>query len=427
MGEEEEGLAALVRTCCDEPQQAGARVALKQLHRQCRASKDLAASVAAVGGVAAAHRMLSVADSQEALGLLWSISAIPGTLEHFTPETLATIVHVGRVSTARDGWRQTAALSTLHNLLCYSGYAQVLDAGGLTLAGEVLEADKRLPPSAQASAALFLDQCCFNGRSKLPAVQTLRLPVLVRILERQPGAGGEDDSSRGAGGEDVLLGHVLSLLWNASDDVFFSDAGAWADFTTRLCQHSVVRALQGILVHGAPMQQQGAGAILHNLSSNRALHPTLLSCGVLRAVLSVAQQGGEGAICSMLAAAELAGSDDDGASAAALVQCEVVQCLVRDLHLRSLLAVDRRDSQYVGTRKLLSALESLAASSAHMKTIRQSDAVEVLLRVVKGRHADGRGMALALRTLLHIVLDAAVPKIAFSPPLLAEVARNPTS
>ena len=109
------------------------------------------------------------------------------------------------------------------------------------------------------------------------------------------------------------------------------------------------------------------------------------------------------------------------------MQCEVVQCLVRDLHLRSLLAVDRRDSQYVGTRKLLSALESLAASSAHMQTIRQSDAVEVLLRVVKGRHADGRGMALALRTLLHIVLDAAVPKIAFSPPLLAEVARNPTS
>ena len=157
MAEGDEGLAALVRTCCDEPQQAGARVALKQLHRQCRSSKDLAASVAAVGGVAAAHRMLSVADSQEALGLLWSISAIPGTLEHFTPETLATIVHVGRVSTARDGWRQTAALSTLHNLLCYSGYAQVLDAGGLTLAGEVLEADKRLPPSAQASAALFLD------------------------------------------------------------------------------------------------------------------------------------------------------------------------------------------------------------------------------------------------------------------------------
>ena len=82
-------------------------------------------------------------------------------------------------------------------------------------------------------------------------------------------------------------------------------------------------------------------------------------------------------------------------------------------------------TQYVGTRKLLSALESLAVSSAHRKTIRQSDAVEVLLRVLKGRQADGRGMALALRTLLHVVLDDSVPETALSPPLLAEVARHP--
>jgi len=61
-------------------------------------------------------------DGQEALGLLWSLSAIPGTLDQYTNETLVDMVRIGRTSSARDGWRQTAALSALHNLLCYSGY-----------------------------------------------------------------------------------------------------------------------------------------------------------------------------------------------------------------------------------------------------------------------------------------------------------------
>jgi len=50
---------------------------------------------------------------------------------------------------------------------------------------------------------------------------------------------------------------------------------------------------------------------------------------------------------------------------AALVRCDVVECLMRDLHLRALLSVEKRDSQFVGTRKLLSALECLASSDAH--------------------------------------------------------------
>jgi hypothetical protein len=61
-------------------------------------------------------------DGQEALGLLWSLSAIPGTLDQYTNETLVDMVRIGRTSAARDGWRQTAALSALHNLLCYSGF-----------------------------------------------------------------------------------------------------------------------------------------------------------------------------------------------------------------------------------------------------------------------------------------------------------------
>ena len=203
--------------------------------------------VAGAGGVRAAHEMLSSTDSQEALGLLWSLSAIPGTLDQFTNETLVDIVRIGRTGTAQDGWRQTAALSALHNLLCYSGYGQVLKAGALEFAVEALDVGSIATLGAQAAAALFLDQCCFDVRSKLPAVEALRLPVLVGILNRSRAAakgardpGAPPDAHKTRDEHEVLLGHVLSLLWNASDDVFFSDPKAWARFTARICQPSLV-------------------------------------------------------------------------------------------------------------------------------------------------------------------------------------------
>jgi hypothetical protein len=282
-------LDAMVKTCFDAPSSSAAHVALKQMHQQCRASKETAAAVCSYGGVAAAHKMLMVTDSQEALGLLWSLSAIAGTLKQFTPGILGDIVRIGRAtmlppppsspsSLSKRGWRQTAVLSTLHNLLCYSGYVQVLNADALDLAVEVLGDDKPCSSTrsgARAAAALFLDQCCFDASSKGLAVQGLRLPVLFAIVAgktssrpeapaHKPGGASESkqrDELGGAGrdtsGEDdVLLGHVLSLLWNASDDVFFAQPKAWEKFTRRLCQKPFIASLLAILAHGTPMQQQ---------------------------------------------------------------------------------------------------------------------------------------------------------------------------
>jgi hypothetical protein len=88
---------------------------------------------------------------------------------------------------------------------------------------------------------------------------------------------------------------------------------------------------------------------------------------VLDGVMLVAGRAGEGAICCMLAAAELVGGHEEGPAVEALQRCDVVQNLMRDLHLRALLRVETpmKDSQYVGTRKLLSALHSLASSDVH--------------------------------------------------------------
>ena len=52
-------LAALLALVEQRPILAAAAVALKQLHRQCRSSKEAAAAVAGAGGVRAAHQMLS--------------------------------------------------------------------------------------------------------------------------------------------------------------------------------------------------------------------------------------------------------------------------------------------------------------------------------------------------------------------------------
>ena len=58
--------------------------------------------------------------------------------------------------------------------MCYSGDGQVLKAGALDLAVEALDVNSSATLGAQAAAALLLDQCCFDARSKLPAVEALR-------------------------------------------------------------------------------------------------------------------------------------------------------------------------------------------------------------------------------------------------------------
>ena len=63
-------------------------------------------------------------------------------------------------------------------LLCYTGYGQVLKAGALNLAVEALDVNSGATLGAQAAAALLLDQCCFDPRSKLSAVEALRQVVV---------------------------------------------------------------------------------------------------------------------------------------------------------------------------------------------------------------------------------------------------------
>ena len=53
----------------------------------------------------------------------------------------------------------------------------------------------------------------------------------------------------------------LSLLWNASDDVFFPAARDWARATERFCRPELVRVLLLCLRSGQPSHQQ-ASAIM---------------------------------------------------------------------------------------------------------------------------------------------------------------------
>ena len=109
-------------------------------------------------------------------------SASKGTLQHFTQGSLEAVVNTGR--DAGDGWRRTAALSTMHNLLCYDGHDLVLSssAGSLELAVEILCSDSS--PSVKSAASKLLDQCCFDERSKLAAVNLLPVRVVADILRQ---------------------------------------------------------------------------------------------------------------------------------------------------------------------------------------------------------------------------------------------------
>ncbi len=336
-----------------------------------------------------------------AAGLLWSLSACEGTLTRFTAETLWDIVRVGRSS--RDSWRKTASLSTLHNLLCYEGHDGVLAAGSLEFAVEVLCADHE--PSVLSAAAKLLDQCCFDSRSKHTAVQGIPITSITRNLEkclaRDPTASDPAVS--------VIVEDNLSLLWNASDDVFFTEPTAWLRLTERFCQPPLLTVLAQCLASTHSPIQQAAAATIHNFACNRALHERLRNSGVMVAMPRLLESQSDSTICCILATVELYGSDEANADTIVTEKPMVTASLVEELR-RRIMATGTQDretptarlQELVGTRKLLSAIDSLAVADRHKSTLVKNGTVSILCMVLRTARADERGLTHALSTLLHL-------------------------
>jgi hypothetical protein len=337
-------------------------------------------------------------------GLLWSLSACEGTLPKFTAETLWDIVRVGRSS--RDSWRKTASLSTLHNLLCYEGHDGVLAAGSLEFAVEVLCADHE--PSVLSAAAKLLDQCCFDSRSKHTAVQGIPITSITRNLEkclaRDPTASDPSVS--------VIVEDNLSLLWNASDDVFFTDATAWLRLTDRFCQPPLLAVLAHCLASTHASIQQAAAATIHNFACNRALHDRLKSSGVMSAMPRLLDSQTDSTICCILATVELYGSDEAQSDTMVTEKPMVTASLVEELR-RRIVAAGAHDKEsptarlqeLVGTRKLLSAIDSMVAADRHKALIVKNGTVSILSMVLRTGRADERGLTHALSTLLHLTFS----------------------
>jgi hypothetical protein len=109
------------------------------------------------------------------------------------------------------------------------------------------------------------------------------------------------------------LEDFLSLLWNATDDVFFVDPAAWLRLTDRFCQPSLLAVLGQCLTASHTALQQAAAATIHNFASNRALHDRLHKSGVVRPMPKLLEAGSDSAICCVLAVVELYGSQESGA------------------------------------------------------------------------------------------------------------------
>ena len=119
---------------------------------------------------------------------------------------------------AGDGWRRTAALSTMHNLLCYDGHDLVLSstAGSLELAVEILCSDASA--SVKSAASKLLDQCCFDERSKLAAVNLIPVAAVADILRQSLSRGcqGSAAGSREEANERALLVLVEDTTMSSS-------------------------------------------------------------------------------------------------------------------------------------------------------------------------------------------------------------------
>ena len=347
-------------------------------------------------------------------------SASKGTLKHFTQGSLEAVVNTGR--DAGDGWRRTAALSTMHNLLCYDGHDLVLSssAGSLELAVEILCSDSS--PSVKSAASKLLDQCCFDERSKLAAVNLLPVPVIAGILRQSlsQGCKGSPAGSREEANERALLVLVedtLSLLWNASDDVFFCSRGDWLRVTTLLCEPSLLDALSFCLGSPVLCHQQAASATLHNMASNASLLPMLMKAGVASGLSKLACNPAPSSICAILAVTELCGMEEakDGSrDSIAQFSDSLVAAVVHELDRRVAVSANLEDNsktarlqEVVGTRKLVSAIDVLASRADCKLALLHDGAIGVIVASLQQRRTDSRGTVHCINILMHLSFEPA--------------------
>ena len=347
-------------------------------------------------------------------------SASKGTLQHFTLVSMEAVVNTGR--NAGDGWRRTAALSTMHNLLCYDGHDLVLSstAGSLELAVEILCSDASA--SVKSAASKLLDQCCFDERSKLAAVNLIPVAAVADILRQSLSRGcqGSAAGSREEANERALLVLVedtLSLLWNASDDVFFKTTDHWVRVTTLLCHESLLDALCYCL--GSPIlcHQQAASATLHNMASNPALLPALHKAGVAAGLAKLVHNPAPSSICAILAVTELCGMDEpknemrDGALA---FKQSLMAAVVYELDRRVAVSANVEDNsttarlqEVVGTRKLVSAIDVLASRADNKVGLMREGAIGVIVALLQQGRTDERGTANCINILIHLSFEPA--------------------
>lgn len=416
-----EAIAVAVR----DPATWAARNAIVDLHRQCRADSNAVMRVVRAGGVDAAAAVLKATGGVEALGLLWTLSASKGTLQHFTLGSLEAVISTGR--NAGDGWRRTAALSTMHNLLCYDGHDLVLSSslGSLELAVDILCKD--VNPSVKSAASKLLDQCCFDERSKLAAARLLPIPVMADILRQSlsKGCQATPAGTREEANEHALLllvEDMLSVLWNASDDVFFSSSTDWEAVTALLCEPSLLDALRACLASPVMSHQQAASATLHNMACNPALLPRLLEAGVAAELAKLAQEASASpsSICAILAVTELCGMDESkcwfkengGGAPTAAFNYALIGAVVHELDRRVAVAVTfepdshtARLQEVVGTRKLVSAIDLLACRADSKIPLLREGVIGVIVALLGQGRTDARGAAHCCNILLHLAFE----------------------
>ena len=379
----------------------------------------MALRVARLGGVAAAVAVLKATSGAEALGLLWTLSASKGTLPCFTVGALEAVVNTGR--NAGEGWRQTAALSTMHNLLCYDGHDLVLGsrAGSLELAVEILKSDAS--PSVKSAASKLLDQCCFDERSKLAAVNLLPVRTVADILRHSltEGCRGSAEGSQEEAHQRALLVLVedtLSLLWNASDDVFFAQTDDWARVTVQLSDSSLLSALSYCLRSPVLSHQQAASATLHNMASNARLLPQLKQAGVDKALVKLTHHPAPSSICGILALTELCGMREAQHAQDAPVRFNdaIMAAVVHELDRRVAVSASFEDDssavrlqEVVGTRKLVSAIDVLASRSDSKTTLLREGAIGVIIAALQQRRTDVRGTVHCINVLMHLSFEPA--------------------
>jgi len=310
----------------------------------------------------------------------------------------------------------------MHNLLCYDGHDLVLSstAGSLELAVEILCSDSS--PSVKSAASKLLDQCCFDERSKLAAVNLLPVRVVADILRQSlsQGCKGSPAGSREEAHERALLVLVedtLSLLWNASDDVFFCSRDDWLRVTTLLCQPSLLDALSFCLGSPVLCHQQAASATLHNMASNAMLLPMLEQAGVSAGLSKLVHHPAPSSICAILAVTELCGMEEPkeaGKDGIAPFSESLVAAVVHELDRRVAVSANFEDNsktarlqEVVGTRKLVSAIDVLASRADCKLPLLHEGAIGVIVASLQQQRTDSRGTLHCINILMHLSFEPA--------------------